>query len=315
MIAPDEPGQHRRTPLGLLRMAGKQLAHDRLATGAVIYLILLVALVVVGGILFEEAATGRSMRQRNLPPMSLDQGFQYILGSDSLGRSLAARIVVGGSRTLGVAAVTVLGALMIGTILGIVAGYKGGITDSIVMRGADVSLAFPGILLAVVLLYILAPNTGTVIAVLIFNRLPVYVRVARAETLEIRERLFVSAARALGSGSFRIMRRHVAPMVVPTVLTIATLDLGVVMLLESSLSFLGLGVQPPDISWGLMVAEGRRYLQAAWWLAFFPGLVIVMTAVALNLVSNWLRVVLDPVQSALLHPEPGDAPGLPREAA
>ncbi len=276
------------------------LAQDRLALIAAIYLVVLVLAVTLGGWAMSDLATRQSLQQRNIPPFGFEHGWAYVLGSDSLGRSILARIVLGGSRTLGVAVTTVLIASVIGTLIGIYAGYRGRIFDTLVMRFADVSLAFPGILLAVVLLYIFPPTAWTVVAVLVINRLPLYIRVARAETLEVRERLFVSAARVLGAGSFTIMRRHIFPVILPTILTVAALDLAVVMLVESSLSFLGMGVQPPAISWGLMVSDGRRYMRAAWWLTAFPGLAIVLTAVAINIFSNWLRVMLDPVQSAKL---------------
>jgi peptide/nickel transport system permease protein len=279
------------------------LRHDRLAAVAAVYLAVLAVVLVVGSFALEPAATQHALAFRNLPPGSLDAGWQYLLGSDSLGRSVLARVVVGGSRTLGVALSTVAVALVIGTAIGIFSGYKGGIADNLVMRVADVSLAFPGILLAVVLLYIFPPSLLTVIIVLVINRLPLYIRVTRAETLEVRERLFVAAARVLGASGWRIATKHILPVLAPTVLTVATLDVAVVMLVESSLSFLGMGVQPPSISWGLMVADGRRYLRAAWWLTFFPGLAIMLTAIAVNLLSNWLRVALDPVQAARLHGE------------
>lgn len=283
------------------------LRHDKLALVAAIYLLLLVIVLVAGSLMLQDMATQQALRQRNLPPGSIDAGWQFLLGSDSLGRSVLARIILGGSRTLGVAVATVTIATLIGTAIGVLAGYRGGLVDNLIMRAADVSLAFPGILLAVVLLYIFSPSLWTVIIVLVVNRLPLYVRVARAETLEVRERLFVAAAKVLGASGWRITIRHILPVIVPTILTVATLDIAIVMLVESSLSFLGMGVQPPSISWGLMVADGRRYMRAAWWLAFFPGLAIVVTAVAINLVSNWLRVALDPVQAARLYREEGDA--------
>lgn len=286
------------------RLVLDALLQDKLALGCMIYLVLLVLVLVIGNFGLAELATKQALRSRNLAP-GVMHGWEYLMGSDSLGRSVLARIVVGGSRTIGVATATVAIATAIGTLVGIVAGYRGGAIDNLVMRFADVSLAFPGILLAVVLLYIFPPAIWTVIIVLVINRLPLYIRVTRAETLEVRERLFVSAARVLGARPSMIMRRHVFPVILPTILTVAALDVAVVMLVESSLSFLGMGVQPPAISWGLMVADGRRYLRAAWWLTFFPGIAIVVTAVAINVVCNWLRVVLDPVQSArLFHQAP-----------
>ncbi len=142
----------------------------------------------------------------------------------------------------------------------------------------------------------LEPRGANLIVVLGITRMPIYMRTARAEVLEIRERLFVSAARVMGASRWRIVGRHIAPIVLPTLTTIAALDFALVMLAESSLSFLGIGIQPPEISWGLMVSQGKNYLQAAWWLSFFPGLAIMLTALSLNLLSSWIRIALDPVQ-------------------
>ena len=146
------------------------------------------------------------------------------------------------------------------------------------------------------MLYILEPRVVNIVIVLAITRLPIYIRVTRAEVLEIRERLFVDAARVLGSSSTRIIFRHVAPVVAPTIFTILTVDFAFVMLAESSLSFLGIGIQPPSITWGLMVAQGRNYLNLAWWLAFFPGLMIMVSTLSANILSNWVRMVSDPVQ-------------------
>jgi peptide/nickel transport system permease protein len=148
----------------------------------------------------------------------------------------------------------------------------------------------------VVVLYVFEPRVTNLILVLAITRLPIYVRTARAEVLEVRERMFVQAAEVLGAGTGRLILRHVAPMVVPTLVTIATVDFAIVMLAESALSFLGIGIQPPEVTWGLMVAQGRNYLSSAWWLAFFPGLAIMLTTLSLNLLSGWLRTVTDPAQ-------------------
>ena len=131
---------------------------------------------------------------------------------------------------------------------------------------------------------------------LAITRIPIYLRTTRAEVLEIRERMFVQAAQVMGASSLRIVFRHILPMVIPTLVTIATLDFAFVMLAESALSFLGIGIQPPEITWGLMVAQGKQYLANAWWLAFWPGLAIILTTLSLNLLSNWLRIALDPAQ-------------------
>ena len=164
------------------------------------------------------------------------------------------------------------------------------------MRLADVIMSFPSLLLAVIVLYMLSPSVGNVILVLAITRIPIYLRTTRAEVLEIRERMFVQAAQVMGASSLRIVFRHILPMVIPTLVTIATLDFAFVMLAESALSFLGIGIQPPEITWGLMVAQGKQYLANAWWLAFWPGLAIILTTLSLNLLSNWLRIALDPAQ-------------------
>ncbi|MGY8994116.1 MAG: ABC transporter permease, partial [Rhodospirillales bacterium] len=156
--------------------------------------------------------------------------------------------------------------------------------------------SFPSLLLAVIVLYVLEPRVANLIIVLAITRTPIYLRVTRAEVLEIRERVFVDAARALGGSKAHILRKHIAPIVAPTLATIMTVDFASVMLSESSLSFLGIGIQPPEITWGLMVAQGRNYLSQAWWLAFFPGLCIMSATLSANIMSSWLRIVTDPVQ-------------------
>jgi peptide/nickel transport system permease protein len=203
---------------------------------------------------------------------------------------------VAAQSTMLIAAGTVVAAMIVGAGLGLVAGYMGKTTSQVIMRLADVIMSFPSLLIAVVVRYVLGPSIPNMILVLAITRIPIYLRTTRAEVLEVRERMFVQAAIVMGANHGRIILRHVLPVVAPTLVTIATLDFAFVMLAESSLSFLGIGVQPPDITWGLMVAQGRPYLNTAWWLAFWPGLMIVVTALSLNLLSNWMRVALDPAQ-------------------
>jgi peptide/nickel transport system permease protein len=157
-------------------------------------------------------------------------------------------------------------------------------------------MSFPSLLIAVIVLYILGPSVLNLIIVLAITRIPVYLRTTRAEVLEIKERMFVSAARVMGASPGRIVFRHILPVVLPTLMTIATLDFAFVMLAESALSFLGIGIQPPEITWGLMISQGKQYLTTAWWLSFWPGLAIILTTLSLNLLSNWMRIALDPVQ-------------------
>ena len=278
-----------RTLLGMLW-------RDKFATAAVIFLALAVLSALLGPALLGEAATRQNLRGRNLPPFSLEHGWLMILGADALGRPLLARIIVAAQNTLLIAAGAVALSATVGAGLGLIAGYGPKWLGTAIMRLADVIMSFPSLLLAVIVLYMLSPSVGNVILVLAITRIPVYLRTTRAEVLEIKERMFVQAAQVMGASATRIVLRHILPMVVPTLVTIATLDFAFVMLSESALSFLGIGIQPPEITWGLMVAQGKQYLANAWWLAFWPGLAIILTTLSLNLLSNWLRIALDPAQ-------------------
>ena len=169
-------------------------------------------------------------------------------------------------------------------------------TGEVIMRLADVIMSFPSLLLAVIVLYMLEPSIANLVLVLAITRIPIYLRTTRAKVLEVRERMFVQAARVMGASNLRIIFRHILPVILPTLLTIATLDFAFVMLAESALSFLGIGIQAPEVTWGLMVSQGRQYLTNAWWLAFWPGLAIILTTMSLNLLSSWMRVALNPTQ-------------------
>jgi peptide/nickel transport system permease protein len=278
------------------RQALAMLWRDKFALLAALYLVLMVAAALLGPALLEDAATRMNLRGRNAPPFTLENGWLYVLGADALGRSILARIIVAAQNTLGVAAAAVAAALLIGGTLGLLAGYRGGWLGNLILRLADTIMSFPSLLLAVVVLYVFEPRVGNLVLVLAITRVPVYLRTTRAEVLEIRERLFVAAARVMGAGGLRIVLRHIAPSVLPTLITVATVDFAFVMLAESALSFLGIGIQPPEITWGLMVAQGRNYLSIAWWLAFWPGLAIMLTTLALNLLAGWVRIATDPVQ-------------------
>jgi peptide/nickel transport system permease protein len=272
------------------------LWRDKLAFVSAVVLLVIVVCALFGPLLLGEMANDQNLRGRNFPPFSLTRGWEFFLGGDSLGRPMLARLIVASHSTILIAGGTVATALLIGAALGLVAGYMGKSISQVVMRLADVIMSFPSLLLAVVVLYVLGPSIPNMILVLAITRIPIYLRTSRAEVLEVRERMFVQAAVVMGASHWRIIFRHILPVVAPTLVTIATLDFAFVMLAESSLSFLGIGVQPPDITWGLMVAQGRPYLTTAWWLAFWPGLLIVITALSLNLLSNWMRIALDPNQ-------------------
>ena len=269
---------------------------DKVAFMAALFLLIVIFCAIFGPALLGDVATRQNLRARNAIPFDLAKGWLAILGADALGRPLLPRIAVAAQNTMLIAAGAVLCSMTIGASLGLIAGYSRKRLSQLIMRLADVIMSFPSLLLAVIVLYMLQPSVANLIIVLAITRIPVYLRTTRAEVLEIRERMFVQAALVMGASTRRIIFRHILPIVLPTLLTVATLDFAFVMLAESSLSFLGIGIQAPEVTWGLMVSQGRPYLTNAWWLSFWPGLAIVLTTLSLNLLSNWMRVALDPAQ-------------------
>lgn len=272
------------------------LLRDPMATVAAGILTFVLLVAVFGPWLVGSAATDQNLDQSNLAPFNLDTGWTNVLGTDPLGRSMLARLIVACQTTMMVALPAVVISCIIGSVIGMWAGYHRGWRETTAMRVADVIMSFPSLLLAVVVLYVFSPSAANIVLVLAFTRIPIYLRTARAESAELQSRIFVDAARTFGASSGSIIRSHVFPILLPTLLTVATLDFCFVMLAESSLSFLGIGIQPPDISWGLMVSQGRTYLQTAWWLSFFPGLAIVVTTVSATVLAAWARIATDPGQ-------------------
>lgn len=271
------------------------LWRDKVATTAALVLLVIALVAALGPFWLTDAAYAQSLVRANQAPFALD-GWMYVLGTDPLGRSVLARLVVAAQTTFSVAIPAVLLSFTIGSLVGMWAGFHRGRRETVVMRVADVIMSFPSLLMAVVVLYVFSPSIANIVLVLTITRIPVYLRTARAESAELQSRLFVDAARTFGTRSSAIIRRHVFPIVLPTLLTVATLDFCYVMLAESSLSFLGIGIQPPEVSWGLMVAQGRTYLQTAWWLSFFPGLAIVITTISATVLAAWVRLATDPAQ-------------------
>jgi peptide/nickel transport system permease protein len=255
----------------------RYLLADKLAVAAAIWLGIVVIGMVFGLTTLQDDAVKMNLAARNLAPFDVSAGWLNILGTDSLGRSMLARLMVASGTTMSIALASVLASLIIGTAVGVIAGYFGGWIGTLIMRLGDVILSFPLMLLALIVLFVLGPSIPNLVMVMAITRMPVYARVARAEVLEIRW-------------------THILPLVAPTLLTVASVNLAIVMLFESGLSFLGLGVQPPGASWGLMVAQGRAYLSQAWWLACFPGLAIMLTTMAFNILASWFRSVTDPAQ-------------------
>ncbi len=219
---------------------------------------------------------------------------KFILGTDKQGRDILTRIIYGARISLTVAAISIFLAGLIGTTLGLMAGYFGGNIDHLVMRAVDICLSMPAILFALVLAVVLGPSFQTVIIVIVSIFWSRYARLVRGETLGIKSQDFVARARVAGASNFRIISRHVFPNVVNTIIVLATLEVGQVILLESTLSFLGAGLPRPTPAWGLMIANGRELLVTAWWVAAWPGVAILLSVLSMNLLGDWLRDRLDP---------------------
>jgi len=218
----------------------------------------------------------------------------HYFGTDKIGRDLLSRIIYGARVSLWVAVVSVTSSALVGTLLGLFAGFYRGKVDAVIMIFTDIQLSFPAILLAIVIVAGLGPGLRNTIIVLVITNWVWYTRVIRAETLSIREREFIYSARTIGCSNFRIVFRHILPQIVPPLLVLSTLQIGAVIILEAALSFLGLGVQPPAPSWGNLLADGRDLIWTAWWMAFFPGIALSLVIWASNIFGDWLRDVLDP---------------------
>jgi peptide/nickel transport system permease protein len=232
---------------------------------------------------------------RLLPPFWLEGGTtDHLLGTDNLGRDILSRIIFGSriSLLIGVSAVLLAGA--IGMALGLIAGFYGKVWDFVIMRTVDALLAIPNILFMLILLAVLGPSLVTLILVLGGTSWVVYARMVRSETLSIKERDYVRSAKAIGAKDFRIIVKYILPNVLSSFIVIATLNVATTIILEASLSFLGLGIQPPDVSWGLMLSDGRQYVATSWWVATFPGVAITVTVLGVIFLGDWLRDVLDP---------------------
>jgi len=242
-----------------------------------------------------EVSVGEQLRRRLKPPAWVEGGTpEFLLGTDSLGRDILTRIIYGSrvSLTVGFTAVTLSGT--IGVILGLISGYSGGLAGDFIMRIADIWLAFPFLILAILFLSVLGPGLDKLIAVLALGGWVGYARVTRGQVLAVREKEYIEAARALGVPGVRILFRHIMPNTLAPIIVISSFAVATTMLAEAALSFLGLGVKPAIPTWGSMLADGRDYLRDAWWLATFPGIAIMITVLGINLFGDWLRDYLDP---------------------
>ena len=251
---------------------------------------LLVVTAVLADLFAPRSPTETALSSRLLPPFSPG----YLLGTDGLGRDVLSRIIHGSRVSLAVAAISVLFGGTVGTGLGIAAAYFGKTTDSVIIRLADILLGFPLIIFAILLAGVFGPSLNNVIVILVLAQWPRFARMARGETLGLKERDYVLAARIVGMPAWQIIWRHILPHLVNSLLILASLSAATAVIVEAALSFFGAGVPPPAPSWGGMINDGREFVTTAWWVSFFPGIALVLMVLALNLLGDWLRDELDP---------------------
>lgn len=237
----------------------------------------------------------QNLRLRYLPPAWLEGGNpRYLLGTDNLGRDVLSRIIVGARASFIVAVAALAFGSVLGSLIGLVSGYYGGRLDAFIMRTADGMMAFPLVLAALLLVAVIGPGVHTVVIAASLILWARFARLIRSEVLSVRERDFIKLARIAGAPAWRIMLVHILPNVLNSVVVLLTLQLGFVIIVEATLSFLGAGVPPPTPTWGQMVAAGRTYIETAWWISLFPGMAIAAVVLSFNLLGDWLRDHLDP---------------------
>lgn len=275
------------------RQAAETLRRAPLFPLAIILIVVFTA--IFAPLLTPHSTTTPSLADRLTPPVWQEGGtWEHPLGTDALGRDLATRLMYGGRVSMMVAIFTLAIGGGIGTAIGLVSGYFGGRIDAVFMRSADSTLAFPIILFAILLVVAVGPNLANVVVAVALVLWARYARVIRGEVLALRERDFIARARVSGCSHLRILLFHLFPNTVNTLLVLLTLQVGWVIIVEASLSFLGAGIPPPTPAWGSMVSEGREYVDTAWWVSAIPGIAIMLTVVAFNLFGDWLRDTLDP---------------------
>jgi peptide/nickel transport system permease protein len=272
-------------------VAMRHFRRNRMAIAGVAVMIVLYVITLLAPLIapFDPSVQGDVALTRHLAPSSVN-----LMGTDRFGRDIFSRVIYGARISLSIGFIAIGIGLVIGTAIGAVAGYFGGMIDTVLMRLTDMMLSLPRLILLIVIIALFDASIFTVVIVLGLTGWMGIARIVRGEVLSLREREFVQAARALGMSDTRIIMRHIIPNTLAPVIVFATLGIGNTILIEAGLSFLGLGVQPPTPSWGNMISEGRDALLTAWWIATFPGLAIVFTVVAFNLLGDGLRDALDP---------------------
>ncbi|MBT9245700.1 ABC transporter permease [Gemmobacter fulvus] len=287
------PASRRQARLGQTYLGWLRLKRNPLAVAGLIIIGALLLMAAFAPWLATHDPVAQNLQNRLLPPGSPG----HFLGTDDFGRDIWSRIVHGARITLYIIALVAVTAPLIGMLVGTVAGYFGGWVDQVLMRITDIFLAFPRLILALALVAVLGPGIENAVLAIALTAWPPYARVARAETLTVRNSDYIAAVRLQGAGASRIIWGHVMPMCLPSVIIRVTLDMAGVILIAAGLGFLGLGAQPPLSEWGLMISAGRKYLFEQWWVATMPGLAIFIVSLGFNLLGDGLRDVLDPRSS------------------
>ncbi|MDR3541558.1 MAG: ABC transporter permease [Desulfosporosinus sp.] len=288
--------RHSRPRFYEVRRLAKKMVKDRLALYALIFLLLIFLSAALATLISPHDPTTGDIWSRLKPP-SLAGGYSgHLLGTDQLGRDILSRLLYGGRVSLRIGFITVIFSSFVGVSLGLLAGYAGGITDTIIMGLVDIQFAFPGMLVALVFVMVLGPSELHLTEALAFNGWMVFARMVRSLVLTFRDGPLVEAAKAIGVNPLKIMLRHILPNIFAPLATLFVLEVARIIGAEAMMSFLGYGIQPPSSSWGLMIGEGRMYFPMAWWLIVFPGIMIAGTVLALNIFSNWLTTAIDPLQ-------------------
>jgi len=284
-----EPSSRRQIAWGERYRGWRRFAANRLALGALIVVALLVLIAIAAPLLAPDNPYTQNLAERLKPPSA-----RHWLGTDELGRDMLSRLIFGSRITLGMVVAVVALVAPFGLIVGCVAGYLGGTADRILMRLTDIFLAFPRLILALAFVAALRPGIVSTVIAIALTSWPPYARLARADTLTIRDADFIAAVRLMGAGAPRIILRHVVPLALSSVIVRVSLDMAGIILTAAGLGFLGMGAQPPAAEWGTMIATSRDYILEQWWIPTAPGIAIFVAALAFNLLGDGLRDVLDP---------------------
>lgn len=287
------PSSHRQARLGQSYLAWLRIRRNNLAMAGLVIVGLLLLIAAFAPWIAPHDPLAQDLSRRLLPPGSPGN----LLGTDDFGRDILSRILYGSRITLYIIALVAVTAPVLGLLIGTIAGYFGGWVDALLMRITDIFLAFPRLILALALVAVLGPGVENAVLAIALTAWPPYARIARAETLTVRNSDYIAAVRLQGAGSARIIWGHIVPMCLPSVIIRVTLDMAGVILIAAGLGFLGLGVQPPLPEWGMMISSGRKFLFEQWWVATMPGLAIFIVSLGFNLLGDGLRDVLDPRSS------------------